>query len=191
MIKCPVWKRLLKFHSESSAYEVSSHMLNFFLSFSIIFMVMDIYSLFVMLRWEFPLLEQILYFHLMSPRMKTSFGVLPRDCRMIVVWEPRGRPPDVSRRPNQTTPEAVRDNQPSNNLSPSGTVRLLGWSWAKTRTTLQFFSLFMERMQVSICFHGWLDYLVCYDACGESRWFFIGHFIVHSAHFFLIRLVHC
>lgn len=88
----------------------------------------------LMLRWEFPSLGQILYFHLMSPRMKTSFGVLPRDCRMIVVWEPRGRPPDVSRRPNQTTPEAVRDNQPSNNLSPSGTVRLLGWSWTKTYT---------------------------------------------------------
>lgn len=91
----------------------------------------------LMLRQEFPLLEQILHFHLMSPRMKTSFGVLPRDCRMIVVWEPRGRPADVSRRPNQTTPEAVRDNQPSNNLSPSGTVRLLGWSWAKTHTTLR------------------------------------------------------
>ncbi|KAK1132905.1 hypothetical protein K0M31_014273 [Melipona bicolor] len=51
--------------------------------------------------------------------MKTSFGVLPRDCRMIVVAEPRGRPADVSPRPNQTTPEAVRDNQPSNNLPPS------------------------------------------------------------------------
>lgn len=94
----------------------------------------------LMLRWEFPSFGQILHFHLMSPRMKTSFGVLPRDCRMIVVWEPRGRPPDVSRRPNQTTPEAVRDNQPSNNLSPSGTVRLLGWSWAKTHTYTQPFA---------------------------------------------------
>lgn len=105
----------------------------------------------------------------MSPRMKTSFGVLPRDCRMIVVWEPRGRPPDVSRRPNQTTPEAVRDNQPSNNLSPSGTVRLLGWSWAKTHTTLRFVGLFTERMQVNICLHGRFDYFVRYDACGEAR----------------------
>lgn len=144
-----------------------------FALFAIIFIVMNIFSLSMMLRWEFPLLEQIFYFHLMSPRMKTSFGVLPRDCRMIVVWEPRGRPPDVSRRPNQTTPEAVRDNQPSNNLSPSRTVQLLGWSWIKTDTTLRFFSLFMKRMQVSICFYGRFDYFVRYDACGKSRWLFV------------------
>lgn len=68
-------------------------------------------------------------------RMKTSFGVLPRDCRMIVVVEPRGRPADVSRRPNQTTPEAVRDNQPSNNLPPS--ERSVAW-----RTETQPFTAF-------------------------------------------------
>lgn len=84
-------------------------------------------------------------------RMKTSFGVLPRDCRMIVVVEPRGRPADVSRRPNQTTPEAVRDNQPSNNLPPS--ERSVAWM-TNQNTTLQ---PFRDTPQVSICLRGW-DY---------------------------------
>lgn len=48
--------------------------------------------------------------HLYFFTMKMSFGVLPRNCRMIVVLEPCGRPPDVSRWLNRTTLEAVRQS---------------------------------------------------------------------------------